>query len=185
MLLKPAFSVQVAMLDRKVGVPWILVFAALAGMVALGINMWLNSQPHGTMRYGVCRTFLNMYARFPDHLVVNEVKESARQVRIEYVEMDAAGQRQTRQVECTYGPTKSGDTTITNITINRTTNNLVLREPISSEALAKFRATIPFIMAAEPDTRLPELLFKIKDGDVPSKEQLLSLQRLDESLLAK
>lgn len=120
-----------------------------AGVVLLIVAiLYYGLQPlKGTVRYGVCRTFIELKIPYPSTLQVNVVEESAQAVRIYYSHIDAFGSSRLNMIECEYGIDPQRGLILSTVSINR--------QVVDAEEVKSFNFSVPYILANPPDLRLP------------------------------
>ena len=97
--------------------------------------------------YGVCRTYLETYVKYPTSLKIVEYSEYGRSMWIFYSYTDEFGGSRSERIECISAPDMSAGYALEDIKINR--------KSIDPEELARFNSAIPGILAASPDLRIP------------------------------
>ncbi len=133
----------------------------IAGVVfLLGVIIWWGLQPltAGTM-YGVCRTYLETYLKYPTTFKITQYDEFGPSTRLFYTYIDEYGGQRSEMIECVGGPNPAGGFVVSEINMNR--------EPISEEKLKIFNAAIPGILKGKPDLVIPR----------PPKDGFMDLKR--------
>ena len=76
----------------------------MGGIFALFILAWMFTGPSsGSMRYGICKIFLEQSIPFPKTLNISAVWESRALARIQYSHIDAFGQYRLSKIQCNFG----------------------------------------------------------------------------------
>ena len=120
-----------------------------AGIVALlTVIIFYGMQPIvGSIRFGICRTYVELDVRYPTTLQINLVEESHMTVRMYYSHIDAFGSSNLNMAECEFKTDPRRGLVLHSVRINR--------EDVDREKLADFNYSIPYIMQNPPDLRLP------------------------------
>lgn len=116
----------------------------LVAVILVGVFVWYGTQPiKGTIHVGICRSFIELKLEYPDTLRLSAIDSFESTLRIFYTFTDAFGGQRSSIIECTFNP----DTTLKEIVIDR--------QKIPAEKVQAFNATIPYIVAANPDLVVP------------------------------
>jgi hypothetical protein len=127
---------------------------ALSVIGVLSVLIWFGMQPIvGTIRYGICKTFIELQIPYPPTLQINTVEEYEQAVRIYFSHIDAFGSSRLNMIECSFRPDPRTGLALERVRLNR--------EDLPEEDLKSFNLTIPFIIQNPPDLRLP--VFKGED----------------------
>lgn len=133
-----------------IGIPVVLV----AGVVALAF-MPLS----GTMKFGLCKVFVEKRYTYPIYLDIVSVLEREADVRVEYTVMNEFGDTMFHTITCVFRPDPVSTMALTSVVLDR--------QRIDQAELDAFNRTIPSILAYPPDLRVP----------MPVTEDLMSLWR--------
>ena len=128
---------------------WIytLVFFMVTGVIGYGIYEYTRP-PKGTWRYGVCRSFVELYLRYPQTIRIEDVTERSTYAKLELNYLNAQGSRPTRIFRCDYEQKSGKGVLIKEIRIDR---KLVEQGTIDS-----FNIVVPQLIAdPELNTTLP------------------------------
>lgn len=127
-------------LFKKLGV----VVAALI----LSYGIYLLFKPfQGTMKFGICKVFLEQQVQFPQTLRLSVVREFAQSARIWYSHVDAFGAYRLEPMECFYKADERYGAVIDYVTIGR--------RQLDPDIIERFNASIPVIVQNPPDLTLP------------------------------
>lgn len=133
-----------------IGIPAVLI----AGVIAFGL-MPLT----GTMKYGICRTFIEKRYTYPIYMDIISVLEREADVRIEYTVVNEFGDTMFHTITCTYRPDPASTMALASVILDR--------QKIAQTELDAFNRTIPAVLAYPPDLRVP----------MPMTEDLMNLWR--------
>ncbi|MCB9990130.1 MAG: hypothetical protein H6867_01965 [Rhodospirillales bacterium] len=97
--------------------------------------------------YGICKTYLETRLRYPGTIRVVQYDEFGPVLRIFYRYTDEFGGSRSEMIECIVAPDTTQGYALRDIKINR--------KSIDPEELALFNSTIPGVVLAEPDLRIP------------------------------
>lgn len=111
---------------------------------------WMFKPFSSDMRFGFCRVFLELNVQYPQKLVLSEVEERSKFVRIWYMKTDAFGQERMENMECFHGYDETKGYFISKIRIDR-------RE-VDPEKVARFNTSLSTIMAYPPELTYPRRL---------------------------
>ena len=111
---------------------------------------WLFKPFSADIRFGFCRVFLELYVQYPDMLIVNDVEERAKFVRIWYLQTDSFGQERMEKMECHHGYDEVRGYYISKVMIDR-------RE-LDPKLVEDFNVSLNTIMAHPPDLTYPRRL---------------------------
>ena len=76
---------------------------AVLVLFALYVVAWLFSGPsYGTIRYGICKVFLQRSIPYPDSLDISAVWEGRKIARIQFSHTDAFGQYRLSRIQCNF-----------------------------------------------------------------------------------
>lgn len=121
-----------------IGIPVVLI----AGVVAFGL-MPLT----GTMKFGLCKTFVEKRYTYPLYLDIISVLEREADVKIEYTVMNEFGDTMFHTITCVFRPDPVSTMALTSIVLDR--------QRIDQAELDTFNRTIPSILAYPPDLQVP------------------------------
>lgn len=126
--------------------------AFMSVLFFIAIFIWYGLQPiRGSMYYGVCRVFTQMQLRYPDTMEVVSADVFSAEWRVYYTFIDAFGSERSEMVKCIFGPSQKTGFKIEEAQLLRGTK----RTEFDQKTLDKFNATIPAIIAGEPNLILP------------------------------
>ncbi len=132
-----------------------LTFAgsAIVGLVLIiifGVH-WLFQPTRGTVRYGACRNFLELYVQYPDYLRLASAREflegDQAVVRIWYSRLDGFGQYNMERMQCYFKMTEKGALNLSKVMIDQ-------RE-LEAVEIESFNAALPAVLAADTDLSYP------------------------------
>lgn len=118
-------------------------------LVLLMLALISPSPQEGTMRYGLCKVFLELQLYHPETLNIASVSESPKGARIRYSHVTAGGDLKLGMIDCTYEMDSVRGIRLTQASIDR--------QPLPKETVNKFNTGISSIMAEEnrPDLTYP------------------------------
>jgi hypothetical protein len=126
----------------------IRLYAGLGVVAVLGLLIFVGLQPlTGTIKYGICRVFVEQRLTYPTEMKVVSVEERPQDVRMQYAIINEYGEYIVETVTCAFRPDPQNTWALTEVTLNR--------QKISGADLIPFNATIPFILANPPSLVLP------------------------------
>lgn len=126
------------------------------GMIAIGalvlsyIGYWLFKPFEAGMDFGFCRVFLEQNVQYPQHLVLSEVEQRKKFVRIWYLQTDSFGQDRLENIECWHGQDPKRGYYISKVRVDR-------RE-IDPAKVELFNKSLTTIVAYPPDLTRPRRL---------------------------
>lgn len=120
--------------------------AAVFGVLAWLINFLFAPYTAG-MTYGICKTYLELNVRFPDHLRISTVEDYGEYVRIWYTQLDAFGEYRLQNIQCNYRADEVTGAALSKVTIDR-------REEDPAK-ISQFNASIGIILENPPDLEIP------------------------------
>lgn len=139
-------------------------WAAIGGGVFLLLIVGVFFFPYyGTVKYGVCRTYVELQEPYPSEIqFIHAVEDSySNTVVISYKKIDPFGLEAMNDIQCTFEGTPYVDLKITKIDINGRKRTYPQEDP---EIIRKFNMTIPSIEANPGSLVMPYLLSNdIKD----------------------
>jgi len=119
-----------------------------AAVGVLGLLIFIGLQPlTGTIKYGICRVFVEKKLTFPSHMNIVSVEERPQDVRMQYSIINEYGEYIVETITCVFQPHPETVWTLSEVTLNR--------QKLPPESLTAFNATIPFIIANPPSLVLP------------------------------
>lgn len=119
-----------------------------AAVAVLGLLIFVGLQPlTGTIKYGICRIFVEKKLTFPSEMNIVSVEERLQDVRMEYSIINEYGEYIVETITCVFQPHPDTIWTLSEVTLNR--------QKLPPESLIPFNATIPFIIANPPSLVLP------------------------------
>lgn len=132
------------------------------GLLLLVLLMMFACGPaKGTAMYGICRTFLELYLKYPTTLGISYVEQYDMAVRIGYTHTDAFGQYSLNMMECAFRQDPNMGLALDSVLYNR--------KPLDPAMVADFNATVPTVLAFPADLRLPPplgtTLMDLKKGE--------------------
>ena len=96
--------------------------------------------------YGICKAFLEQYVDYPPTLQILHVEQFPRAVRLYFNQTDAFGQFTQNMMECVGDP--KGGLRFSEVLLNR--------RPVPADRVERFNASIPAVVASDPDLTLPD-----------------------------
>ncbi|HRC26611.1 MAG TPA: hypothetical protein PKX87_04175 [Alphaproteobacteria bacterium] len=133
---------------RKQYSRWQMIGAGAGGLLILILLIMAACTPKtGTDQFGICRTFIELYVKYPTSLSVDFVEQYEKAVRIGYTQLDASGQFRYNMIECSFGPDSQGGMAMINALLNR--------KEMDKTRVEKFSATLPVVVSASPNRVLP------------------------------
>lgn len=106
----------------------------------------------GTIRYGLCKTFIELNDPYPESLEFVQAVEDGNNVFVDYIKVDGFGQRTLNQTRCFFK-----DDPVTHFKLDRVDVNGKNSKPAQEDpaVIAKFNAGILALIANKPDLTLP------------------------------
>ncbi len=101
----------------------------------------------GTMAFGVCKVFLELNVRFPQHLRLSTVEEFETSVRIWYTQLDSFGEYRLEPMQCYFRADEELGFVLDKVTVRR--------RQVDPDRVASFNKTLPVILANPPDLTYP------------------------------
>lgn len=146
---KYAVYLQMARENKK---PLMIGGGVLLGILLLGFGYIAMTMPRqGSMFYGACKTFLELYVEYPEYLRLTDVyefpKENSSSVRIWFTQLDGFGQYRMEPLECFYKSGPKGNFYLDKITLNR-------RE-IDPAKVGAFNKLLPTLQQIDIDLSYP------------------------------
>ncbi len=122
----------------------------IAGAVSalLIIIIWYGTQPlRGTIDYGICRTMAELRAPNTSTLKIISYENYGNAWKIFYTFTGEYGEQRSNFIDCVFTNDAQGQRILKQVKINRDT--------ISEEDLRRFNASVPAIIAGQPDLTIP------------------------------
>lgn len=129
------------------------IFIAIGSLLLYGI-WWLFKPYEATMKYGICKVFMERNIHYPQTMKIRNVRDrsSAAEIWLSYT--DAFGQDMAQRIRCNFVTDEiTGLWKVKGISIGKI--------KISEEEIAKFNKTIPAIYAYPPELVVP---FELPDN---------------------
>lgn len=101
----------------------------------------------GTIKFGICRVFIEQRAVYPLYIDISSVLEREWDVRIEYTVINEFGRTMFNTVTCFFRPDPQNTYALNDVVLNR--------RKIDPAILERFNPTIPAIIANPPDLTVP------------------------------
>jgi hypothetical protein len=119
--------------------------------IFIGFIYLLSIPAEGSIRYGLCKNFVELNDPFPQFLEWVMVKEAGLAVILDYNRTDAFGQRSLNQIRCFFKEDQTGNLLLERVTINRDKNH----PKGVPENIDRFNKGISAILAHPPSLILP------------------------------
>jgi hypothetical protein len=133
---------------RKQYSRWQKIGAGAGGLLLLVLIIMAACTPKtGTDQFGICRTFIELYVKYPTSLSVDFVEQYDKAVRVGYTQLDSSGQFRYNTIECGFGPDSQGGMAMNSALLNR--------KEMDKPMVEKFSATLPIVLSASPNRVLP------------------------------
>lgn len=127
---------------------------ALGVVVVLALLVFVGLQPlKGTIRFGICKTFIELHIPYPPTLQINAVEEYELAARVYFSYIDPFGSSRLNVIECSFRPDPRTTYALQSVRLNRA--------DMPQSVIDGFNPSIPYIIQHPPDLRLP--VFKGKD----------------------
>ncbi len=107
--------------------------------------------PYGTIRYGLCKTFVELNDPYPQFLEWVTAQESGMAVIIDYNRTDAFGQRSLNQIRCFFKEDPKKGLLLERVNING--DNQLPQE--AREYIDRFNIGIPALLKNKPSLIMP------------------------------
>lgn len=106
----------------------------------------------GTIKYGICKTFVELHDPYPDSLEYVQAFENDNVVTIDYNRTDSFGQRTLNQMRCVFK--REGNLTeLSSVDLNGKNNSYPMEAP---EEVKKFNRGIPALLQNKPSLVMPK-----------------------------
>ncbi len=127
-------------------------FAAYGTLIILAswASFYLFAPFKGGMTFAACKTFVELYVRYPNSIRLSQVRNFGESIRIWYSHIDAFGEYRLENMECFFRADEKNGFAIDRILVNR--------RPIEKDVIDRFNISIPAIRAYPPDLTYPETL---------------------------
>ena len=130
------------------------------GVLVMSLLIWVGMQrPQGTIKFGICKTFVEQTLTYPLELRISSAAERPTDVKMEYTTINEYGEYILSTIVCAFRPDPVTTWAISEVQLNR--------QKLPQADVEKFNQTIPFILTNPPDLTLP----------TPFPDDLQSLQR--------
>jgi hypothetical protein len=126
------------------------VFGGIGGLILLLIGLSFMP-PYGTIRFGLCKTFVELNDPYPQFLEWVTAQESGMAVIIDYNRTDAFGQRTLNQIRCFFKEDPKTGLMLERINING--DNEFPQE--AKEYIDRFNIGIPSLIKTQPSLIMP------------------------------
>lgn len=125
----------------------------LFGGLVLAYMLYLGFKPfEGTIKFGICKIFIEQSVFYPDEIHYMSVEEGATTARIEYTMMNPFGETTYNVIQCSFRTDPVTQYALTEVTMNR--------DVVEPEKLDAFNIGIPAIIAHPPSLVLPPAMSK-------------------------
>lgn len=132
---------------------WQIIGGSVGGLLLLILIIMAACAPKtGSVQFGICKTFTELYVKYPETLSYDFVEQYEKAVRIGYTQIDASGQFRYNMIECSFRPDPTMGMAVNTILLNR--------KELDQALVARFNPSVPAILAASPDLVLPPILPK-------------------------
>lgn len=122
----------------------------IGGILVISVVVYMATRPPvGSLRYGICKTFLELYESYPEYLNFTAVYEESFGAMIDYTTVTETGDLKLSTAECTYQFNDSG-ARLVKVTIDG--------KPLDPKYAREFNDILPVLYTYAPDTILPEPL---------------------------
>lgn len=130
---------------------WQMIGGGAGGFILLVLIIMAACAPRtGSDQFGICKTFTELYVRYPETLSYDFVEQYEKAVRIGYTQIDASGQFRYSMMECSFRPDTAMGMAVDTVLLNR--------KPLDSALVTRFNPSLPAILDASPDLVLPPVL---------------------------
>ena len=136
---------------------WLMIGGSAVVLFFLAVFL---TPPFGSIRYGICKTYVELNDPYPQSLQFVQAEEIGTAVILDYNRIDSFGQRTLNQIRCIFNEDPR-IVLLTRIDVNGRNE----KSPLESEDLIKkFNTGIPALIARNPSLVLPDGLPRnIKD----------------------
>jgi len=128
----------------------------LTVIAVLGGGIWYLFVPFkGGITYGVCKTFLQLYVRYPQYMRLSSMDDFGDSVRIWFTQVDDFGEYRLEPIQCYYRyPEEEEKMKYGNVKfiIDRVT---ISRREIDPDIIERFNTSMSVVIANPPDLTLP------------------------------
>lgn len=139
---------MMAVLKRKIWrLPvWLWAFFAI---VILGCGIaYVKTRPfQASWRYGACKSFLEVYVRFPGTIKIREGWETSGSAGMSFSDRNPFGSEQIRVFECYFSNDKQGRVNLSKVTLDRKT--------LPEDVTTRFKGMLPVLAGEELNNDLP------------------------------
>lgn len=129
----------------------VAIFVGL--IVTIFLFMWFFPY-YGTIRYGICRTYIELHEPYPQSIQYVDAYEESYydNVTISYKKTDPFGLEALNEMVCTFETKEDGSILLKSVDINGKKRKYPQEDP---ELIKKFNQTIPAIRAYPPSLIMP------------------------------
>lgn len=122
---------------------------ALGVLGLIGFVVWYGFQPiKGPIQVGICRTYIDLVVPYPWTVKINVTEVFDRSQRLYFTYMTSFGGYRSSMIDCKFATDPvTGQPVLQDISIDR--------RSIGPEKVKVFAATIPAVVAADPDLIIP------------------------------
>ncbi len=127
------------------------IWISLSIVVVL-ILIGIFTPPYGTIRYGICREFVELHDPYPASIEFVQATEEDTLVTLDYNRIDTFGQRTLNQIKCYFG--KDTNTyPLIKVDVNGKATKVPQEDP---EVVKQFNQSIPAIISNPPSLVMPK-----------------------------
>lgn len=106
----------------------------------------------GTIRYGICKTYIEMHDPYPESLEYVQAYENGNLVSIDFNRIDSFGQRSLNQMRCVF-KTDTNPNEIATVDLNGKSYVYPLE---AQDEIDKFNTGVPALMQKKPSLVMPK-----------------------------
>lgn len=136
---------------RKKYSRWQIIGGGAGGSLFLILIIMAACAPRtGTEQFGICKTFTELYVKYPTTLSIDFVDQYEKAVRLGYTQTDASGQFRYNMIECAFRPDPEMGIAVESVLLNR--------KEMDKALIDQFNPSLSAILESSPDLILPPIL---------------------------
>ncbi len=119
-------------------------------IVLICLMIWFGIQPlKAGLPYGICRTYIEMYVKYPNSITISEYDEFGASLRVFFTHSDAYGSQRSEMIECIFGPgpAETGGFLLRDVKLNQ--------KSVPPEEITRMNYALPGIVNHEPNLVIP------------------------------
>ncbi len=118
---------------------WLAIAGVIGIILIIAVGIYeLNKPPLGTWRIGICRTFAELYVRYPYTVRIEEAVEEPYFAELSLNYLNAHGSRPTQIFRCDFEQAADGTIRIKEMRIDR--------EKLAQDVVDRFNISLPYLI---------------------------------------